>query len=124
VKKTITLSLFLVLVLSSCLKDKITPVPDTGDCFEISYKYNIRPIIELSCKPEPFDPAACHNSGANGDWDDYNNIASFISAGIWQTRLLVDKTMPNMPNIWEIDSLNTDELKTIQCWIDQGYPEN
>lgn len=29
-----------------------------------------------------------------------------------------------MPNDFGIDSLTADEIQTMRCWIDQGYPEN
>jgi len=104
--------------LTSCLKEKTVPIASTTDgCFEQSYTYNIRPIIETSCKTQA--GIGCHDA-----WiDEYTPIASYISSGVWYTEIFVDKTMPVMPNIWGIDSLSDAELTVMQCWIDQGYPE-
>lgn len=119
-KKTIFI-IFIALIVSACTKDKTEPIPEaSGDCFPISYKYNIRPIIENSCKTQAGPGTGCHDA-----WiDNYPPINSYIVSGIWQNEIFIEKTMPKIPNTWFIDSLSQDDLKTIQCWIDQGFPEN
>ena len=91
-----------------------------GDCVEISYQYNIRPIIENSCKTQAGPGTGCHDA-----WiDEYSNINKLVGDNRWITEIYVDQTMPVMPNIWGIDSLSENDLEIMQCWIDQGYPEN
>lgn len=104
--------------LSSCLKDKTAPV---GDCLtEVSYSEDIRPIIESSCKTGLGGGTGCHDA-----WiDNYDPIRSYLDASTWQNEVLVEKTMPVIPNDFGIDSLTTEEIQTMRCWIDQGYPEN
>lgn len=111
-------ALFLFFSLTSCLKDKTIPL---GDCDSIiSYSTEIRPIIESSCKTQAGGGTGCHDA-----WiDEYSGIKSYIDAGTWQNEVFIDNTMPVMPNTWGIDSLTEDEIKTMQCWIDQGYSEN
>lgn len=110
--------IFLQFALSSCLKDKTQPI---GGCTEvISYSTDIRPIIESSCKTQLGPNTGCHDA-----WiDNFTAIEGFLDAGIWQYEVLEVKTMPEMPNDFGIDSLTDAELKTMRCWIQQGYPEN
>ena len=114
----ILVSLFSVILLSSCLKDKTAPA---GPCnTTISYAGEIRPIIESSCKTQDGPGTGCHD-----EWiDDYSQISNQIAGGGWENRVLSIKDMPVMPNSWGIDSLTADEIQTMKCWIDQGYPEN
>ena len=111
-------AIFSLIFLSSCLKDKTIPLGDCGTI--VSYDSEIRPIIESSCKTQAGGGTGCHDA-----WiDEYDPIKSQIDAGNWQNEIFVDKTMPVMPNSWGIDSLTQDEIKTMQCWIEQGYTEN
>jgi hypothetical protein len=118
-KTIIFLSMAAVFMLfTSCLKDKTIPL---GDCNSIiSYDAEIRPIIESSCKTQAGGGTGCHDA-----WiDEYDGIKGNIDAGIWQNEIFTDMTMPVVPNNWGIDSLSQDEITTMKCWINQGYPEN
>ena len=107
-----------LLTFSSCLKDKTIPLGECG--VEVSYAVEIRPIIESSCKTQAGAGTGCHDA-----WiDDYSGIQGQINSGNWQNEVFVERTMPEIPNDWGIDSLSQDEIKTMQCWIEQGYPEN
>ncbi|UKN00385.1 hypothetical protein K6119_11630 [Paracrocinitomix mangrovi] len=119
-KKATLIFFGLFLVLTSCLKDKTQPKTSGDECFDISYHYNIRPIIETSCKTHIGPGTGCHDA-----WiDNYGSIKNFIVSGAWEVELFIDKTMPVMPNTWGIDSLTTAELQTMKCWLEQGYPNN
>ena len=64
-------------------------------------------------------------TGCHDAWiHDYNNIGGYMKNGAWVNRVLDLRDMPQIPNAFGIDSLTTDELQTMKCWIDQGYPEN
>jgi hypothetical protein len=104
--------------LSSCLKDKTSPV---GGCLtEVSYTVDIRPIIESSCKTGLGPGTGCHDA-----WiDSYSAIETSLDGGAWQNEIFVEMTMPLIPNDFGIDSLTEDEIQTMRCWIEQGYPEN
>ncbi len=107
----------LVMSTTSCLKEKTEP----AECFEeVSYEFEIRPIIESSCKTQQGPGTGCHDAWIN----DYDNVKSVVEDGSWANRVLVVKDMPVMPNSWNIDSLTTQEISKMQCWIDQGYPNN
>lgn len=103
--------------LSSCLKDKTIPY---GCDTIISYEVEIRPIIESSCKTGLGGGTGCHDA-----WiDNYSSVKSQLINGNWQNEVLVEKTMPVIPNDFGIDSLTTDQIRTMRCWILQGFPEN
>lgn len=123
-KHLLLISIFGAFFLLSCLKDKtLKPKPDVvnGPCStEVSYSVEIRPIIESSCKTQAGPGTGCHDA-----WiDDYTPIETYITIGTWQNECFIEKTMPEMPNTWGIDSLTEDEIQTMKCWIEQGYPEN
>ena len=116
--KNIIFILFLAFLSTSCLKDKTLSLANCS--VEISYALDIRPIIESSCKTQQGGGTGCHDA-----WiDEYAPIKSNINASIWQNEIFTDKTMPVMPNDWGIDSLTTQEVQTMKCWIEQGYTEN
>jgi hypothetical protein len=117
-KHFLGIAVFGSLLFISCKKDK-TIQPVAGPTI-ISYSTDIRPIIESSCKTQAGPGTGCHDA-----WiDDYPTIKSFLDAGSWQTEIWVDYTMPEMPNVWGIDSLTEEEIQTMKDWVDQGYPEN
>lgn len=120
-KKTILLSIIAFVGLLSCKEDKASPIPDnSGDCFPMSYTYNIRPIIETSCKTQEGPGTGCHDA-----WiDDYSKIEKTINDQRWTNAIFVEMDMPQIPNEFGIDSLTEAELEMMQCWIDQGFPEN
>lgn len=111
-----------ILTCCACLKDKAIPANvASGECATIvSYSTEIRPIIESSCKTGLGGGTGCHDA-----WiDDYDNIKSYMISGKWRFEVITQKRMPLIPNEFGIDSLTADEIKTMQCWIDQGYPKN
>lgn len=120
-KKITVFTLGLVL-LTGCYKDKAAPAPEfVLECNEvISYSDDIRLIIENSCKTQLGPGTGCHDA-----WiDDYSQIAGEIKKENWQTEIWVDHTMPQIPNDFGIDSLTSEEIEIMKCWINQGYPQN
>lgn len=116
--KNLILLLGLSLLLAACLKEKTEPIGNCGTI--VSYSAEIRPIIENSCKTQTGPGTGCHDA-----WiDDYSQIKGLIDNQSWQNRTLSILDMPEIPNVWGIDSLTSDELKAMRCWIDQGYAEN
>jgi len=87
---------------------------------EISYLVSIRPIIETSCKTQQGAGTGCHDA-----WiDNYQDVRNYLNSGVWQSVVLDTKRMPIIPNSFDIDSLDADEIKVMTEWIEQGYPEN
>lgn len=107
-------------LLSSCLKDKTMPVIPSDCPTIISYSLDIVPIINTSCVTNQGPGTGCHDA-----WIfDYNNIVGQMEANKWQNTVINLRTMPQIPNVFGIDSLTADEYQLMKCWINQGYPDN
>jgi len=105
------LTLLIVLTFMACHKDKTLP---PGSCVTtISYTTDITPIIQSSCIP-------CHDAWIT----EYSNIVDYINNDSWQNAIWGSYTMPQMPNSFGIDSLTSDEVQIMKCWVEQGFPEN
>jgi hypothetical protein len=104
----------LFIVTSGCYKEKAAP----SDCeiVTVSYSEDIVPIIDASCKA-PAGKTGCHESWIGK----YPNVKNRIKEGSWQNVVFDLKSMPKIPNLFSIDSLNEDELFIMKCWIEQGY---
>lgn len=107
-------------ILSSCYKAKTAPLNPNNCSGTISYSADIVPIINQSCKTNLGPGTGCHDA-----WiDDHSKIVLYINNGRWQNSIWSVYTMPKVPNLFDIDSLTADEVQTMKCWVDQGYPEN
>lgn len=101
----------IVFGVSSCKKNLLDPVCDGSD---ITYDNYVHEIITSKCSG-----SSCHSSGSgNGTYTNYANIQGIINNGKFKSEVLTNQTMP------ENSSLSQDELNKIQCWVDNGYPEN
>ena len=110
-KVQIILTILIVLVIMSCHKDKtLAPVSCVTT---ISYTTDIVPIIQSSCME-------CHDTWIT----EYSNIVDYINNDSWQNAIWGSYTMPKMPNNFGIDSLTSDEIQIMKCWVEQGFPEN
>lgn len=109
--KATVLSAIIVLGMSSCGKNKLDPVCDGSD---ITYDNYIGALVESKCMG-----GSCHSTGAgNSDLTTYAKMQGQINNGNFAKEVLTKQTMP------ENSSLSQDELNKIQCWVDNGYPEN
>lgn len=121
-KKTGFLCLLAVSICgTSCLKDKTAP-QDSALCGTtiVSYSQDIVPIINSSCATHQGPGTGCHDA-----WIfEYDNIVPYIENDAFYNHVFVDKSMPQIPNNFGIDSLTADEYKALKCWLNQGYPEN
>lgn len=116
-KLTFSILILALIGFSSCLKDKTVAF---GCDSIISYEVEVRPIIESSCKTGLGGGTGCHDA-----WiDNYSSVRTQINSGNWQNEVLIEKTMPVSPNDFAIDSLTSDQIQIMRCWILQGYPEN
>jgi len=106
------------LFFASCLKEK-TKFPDGCDII-VSYSLDIQPIINTSCVTNLGPGTGCHDS-----WIfEYTNVKTYLDLGVWQNEVLIEKSMPEIPNYFSIDSLTSDQIQVMRCWINQGYPKN
>ncbi|MDP4797829.1 MAG: hypothetical protein NWR50_03110 [Crocinitomicaceae bacterium] len=96
-----------VLVISTftfCKKSKnnITPVCDGSNP---TYTNFVADLIASKC-------ASCH------DYSTYAKLSAITSNGQFTNTVLTDQTMPKNNSISEAD------LNKLQCWVENGFPEN
>ena len=115
--KKSTVFILFILTLYSCYNDNEEELygPVSCDVSAITYTNDVLPIINTSCAT-----AGCHVSGGTGpgDFTNYNELKVKVDNGTFQTRVLIDKTMP--PN----SPLSDCELQILQAWVDTGAPNN
>jgi hypothetical protein len=107
-KKIFFLS-FSIAIIASCGKDdnrgKLTP---TCDGSHPTYENEIKPILDTKC-----GSGSCHPN-----YTSYNGLNSIIQNGQFKREVLTNQTMP------QNSSLTHEQINKIQCWVNDGYPEN
>ena len=97
------------LALSSCKKDV-----NNLDCTLITYSGSIQPLVASNC-----NTSGCHNSGSrNGDFTSYDKIKGIATNGTMRSVALVRMSMP------QGRSLSSEELNQVECWLDNGAPND
>lgn len=102
----------IVLVISCKKSKKLTPSCDGS---KPTYNNGIKPIIDNNCMG-----SSCHVAGSPyGNFTTYNGLAPYLSgSNLFKRDVLDQQIMPKNNN------LSQDDLNKIQCWADNGYPEN
>jgi hypothetical protein len=104
---------FVVSSFCSCENKNALPTP-ADECASISYSGNVAPIISRYC-----GISGCHVTGfLPGDFTTYEGVHAQIENGLFQLKVLDQKSMP------PLDSLNEGELGTLQCWVEHGALNN
>lgn len=118
-RKTLLLMAFISIgfvVGVSCSQDdpELEEEPETeNECGSYTYNADIKAIVDQKCA-NPY----CHGSGSGvGDWTSYSLLKVALDDGSFNREVLVDKTMPKG------GALDDSELKAIECWYKEGYPE-
>ena len=102
-----TNSILFLVILSGVLscnksKNKITPVCDGSSPTYNSFVAN---FISTNC-------ASCH------DYSTYAKLSAITQSGAFTQFVLTDQSMPKNSSISDAD------LNKLQCWVDNGFPEN
>ena len=80
-----------------------------------TYTATIKSIIDSNC-----NSSGCHNSGSgNGVFTTYTGLKPYLDNGSFKRSVLEDQTMPEGSA-----KLSKDELNKMQCWSENGFPEN
>ena len=116
---------FTALYYTSCTTDKLTPVEI--DCIGDAPVWDgeVDDIVALTCAY-----AECHISGtsASGNYLSYNGINSILTNGKFKNRVFDIKDNPTlgMPpdNSAGPKELSEEQLNTLSCWMEAGFPEN
>lgn len=112
-KKVFIFFFFTLLIFGSCTYTKVEVPAKEDTCNTISYANDIVPIVTANC-------TSCHSSGfASGDFTTYAAIKLRADNGVLKNRIVIQRDMPPAPATIP-DSLR----KKIDCWIQQGAPNN
>ncbi|MCB9234822.1 MAG: hypothetical protein H6581_24425 [Bacteroidia bacterium] len=105
------LAMALLGLISACGSSSLTPKCDGSTP---TYTTEIQPIIESKC-----NGSGCHNAGSSaGDWTTYAKLKPILNNGRFESTVLVQQTMPLG------SQLSQSQLNALQCWADNGFPEN
>lgn len=97
------------LSLIACKKEKdsgkLTPACDGSNP---TYNGAIKSILDSRC-----GSASCHPN-----YTSYEGLSGILQSGDFKREVLTNQTMP------EGSSLTQEQINKIQCWVDNGFPEN
>ncbi len=113
--------LFIILHFSSaCTYEKRPPIAPNMACDTLmpTYVNEIKPIIDVNCSYP-----GCHAAGYEaGDFTNYASMKSRLDGGQFETRVIIIKDMPP-PYASGPKELTQEEFDLLQCWLQNGYPE-
>lgn len=95
-----------VFSIGACKKStsgKLTPVCNGGTA---TYTSNVKTIIDSKC-------VSCHSN-----YGTYSGISTITSNGSFRSHVLTTQDMPKN------GSLTQDQINTLECWYEAGYPQN
>lgn len=84
---------------------------------DVSFEDDVKIILEKSCTV-----AGCHgtNGPMKGDFTSYESVVKYVRSGdAFRKRIFESKDMPPFYSPSKT-TLSSEELKIIECWIDQG----
>lgn len=97
------------LSLIACNKEKdsgkLTPACDGSNP---TYNSAIKSILDSRC-----GSASCHPN-----YTSYEGLSGILQSGDFKREVLTNQAMP------EGSSLTQEQINKIQCWVDNGFPEN
>ena len=110
----------LAILPSSCVSDKLDKIPEPEFCDTIvtSYQLNIQPIVETYCAY-----SACHDGSAPGTYLSYEGMLPSLENGKIMERAINSRDMPPTYANQGLTELPQAEYDMLNCWIEQGYPE-
>lgn len=115
--------LFLVsLVISSCYRDneeELYPKSNSADCDtgNVTYNSTVKTIIDSKCK-------SCHSSGNQPDLSSYSASKTYISNNTSLFLSSIKQTGSAQPMPPDGSKLPDCDIKKIEKWIQNIYPEN
>jgi hypothetical protein len=114
-KNTFFFCTLISIFLLSCNKYDVTAVEVSCDGSTPTYDGAISNIINTNCAI-----SGCHPEGTGhiGDYSTYASFEKHRNNGWFEKQVLKKQYMPKG------FTLSQDELNTIMCWVENGFPEN
>lgn len=127
------LAIQFLLFTPACTNDEL-PAPTVSavcDTLMPTYDATVKAIIDESCAY-----SGCHSSGGGvgpGNYSNYAGILSILENDRFRERVFNTSPdnfafMPPKPSTYpalvQKDSLTSEELQILECWLNQGFPEN
>lgn len=103
----VTIAALALITMAGCRKDEEKLEP-TCDGSNPTYNGQVKSILDSRCAS-----GNCHPN-----FDNYDGLSSALQSGAFKREVLIRQTMP------EGSPLTQQQLNTIQCWVDNGFPEN
>jgi hypothetical protein len=119
--------LVLALLSTGCYYDNEETLypPGVCDTAEVKYSQQITYIISNKC----YD---CHSnataaiSGSNESWEGYANLSGYLAAGTGAATFInsINHEVGYTPMPKDRPKLSPCDIRTIEIWIENGYPNN
>lgn len=100
----LTAILLVLLTLIACKKDNKVKVACDGS--SPTYESFVKDIVNTNC-------VSCHS-----EYSTYTGLSLITTNGDFEKAVLIDQNMP------ENGSICQDVMNKLQCWVNNGYPEN
>jgi|SRR5687767_3922235 hypothetical protein len=117
--KILLSSLFVLLIVFQSCENNGLPEPEIDECdgSVVSYKDQIKPIINTSCAI-----TGCHNgdNGSDRNW----TILSVLQAKKDNVKDRVTRPVGVPGHMPLVGSITSDQIQMIVCWVDQGGLNN
>ena len=125
----LSISAFSIVLITSCKKDKTSAATPTVECdtaVVISFATDISPIIEMNCAT-----SGCHDQSSAADGRIYSDgagnashplISAAANSANFMGSMNHESGFSAMPD--GSPKLTDDQLTKLQCWINNGKPNN
>lgn len=115
-KHLLSLTGITLVLFASCTSEKGEVVESLPcDTALITYTNTIQAIITTNCTGAP----GCHQPGSTeGDITTYENLMIKVNSGKFKQKVIVEKSMP------PTGPLDLETRQKIQCWLNDGAPQN
>jgi hypothetical protein len=98
-----------IVMIASCKKDKESgKLAPSCDGSSPTYQSEVKSIID----------SRCATSNCHPNYSTYGGLLPDLEGGDFKREVLVNQTMP------QGSSLTQDQINTIQCWVNNDFPEN
>jgi hypothetical protein len=104
---------------TSCTNNKLPEpaIPTACDSLQVTFSGHVNPIIQQNCAI-----SGCHVAGGdgNGVFTTYAPIKAHVDAGRFRHSVL-EGNSPVMPPTGQLPA---EQLRILECWVNNGAPNN